>query len=84
MMADVILVEIALSYFGSISLSGMGITVEPPMPSWGSLLVHGSNHLKTAWWISFFPAAIVVLSILVCYMLADSANKLFSERMSVD
>lgn len=84
MMADVILVEIALSYFGSISESGMGITVDPPMPSWGSLLVHGSNHLKIAWWISFFPALIVVLSILVCYMLADSANKLFSERMPVD
>jgi ABC-type dipeptide/oligopeptide/nickel transport system permease subunit len=84
MMAEVVLVEIALSYFGSISDYGRGITVEPPMPSWGSLLVHGSNHFKEHFWISLFPALMVVLSILVFYMLADSAYQLFSERSTDD
>lgn len=84
MMAEVILVEIALSYFGSISESGMGVTVDPPMPSWGTLLVHGSNHMREHLYICFFPTVMVVLSIWIFYMLADSANKLFGERTTSD
>lgn len=80
MMTEVILLEIALSYFGSIASGGRGITVEPPMPSWGTMLVDGCEDLYLGPWISCFPTAVVVLSILVFYILADSSNKLFAEK----
>ena len=84
LIAEVVLIEVALNYFGKVSDWGLGITVEPPMPSWGSLLETASNHFD-AWWMTVFPLVAVVLTVLVFYMLGDSANRLFGvKQQSVD
>jgi peptide/nickel transport system permease protein len=45
------------------TLSFLGIGVQPPMASWGSMIGSGRDYLNTAWWIAVFPgAAIVVLT----------------------
>lgn len=85
MMAEVILIEIALNYFGRISGWGLGITVEPPMPSWGSMLEAGSNHFGDGWWwMTVFPLLAVIGSIGIFYVLGDSANKVFGVHKSVE
>jgi len=84
LMVEVVLIEVALNYFGKVSAYGLGITVEPPMPSWGNMMEAGSNHFD-AWWMTAFPVAAVVVTVLVFYMLGDSANKLFGlKRQAVD
>lgn len=78
LIAEVVLIEVAITYLGKVEgeIGGLGITVEPPMPSWGSMLETGSNHFD-AWWMTVFPLGAVVFTVLVFYTLGDSANRLF-------
>jgi len=76
-MAEVILIEVGLCYLGVISSWGYGVT---PEPSWGNLLIDGSNHLSEAWWLAIFPLFVVVLTILTFYFFADKINKQLSQR----
>jgi peptide/nickel transport system permease protein len=43
------------------TLSFLGIGVQPPMASWGSMIGSGRDYLYTAWWIAVFPGAAIVL-----------------------
>lgn len=43
------------------SLSFLGIGVQPPTPSWGSMIGEGRAYLSSAWWIAVFPGLTVVL-----------------------
>lgn len=77
-MAEVILLEIGLSYLGSISNWGLGVTIPEPMPSWGNILVIGKDRFfEAGWWIVVFPLVVVVLNILTFYWLSDELNKKF-------
>lgn len=60
---SVILVEAGLSYFG------LGIT--PPTPSWGNIVAAGQAYLDTAWWISVFPGAAIVMTVMAYNLLGD-------------
>ncbi|MGF1526961.1 MAG: ABC transporter permease [Candidatus Competibacterales bacterium] len=37
------------------SLSFLGLGVQPPTPSWGSILAVGRNYMESAWWIATLP-----------------------------
>jgi peptide/nickel transport system permease protein len=52
-------------------LSFLGIGIRPPTPSWGNMLSHGKDALLVAWWIAFFPGAILAATILSFNLLAD-------------
>jgi peptide/nickel transport system permease protein len=43
------------------TLSFLGIGVQPPMASWGSMIGSGRDYLNTAWWIAVFPGSAIVL-----------------------
>lgn len=48
------------------SLSFLGFGVQPPTPSWGSMVSEGREYLHTAWWIGVFPGlAIMAVTISV-------------------
>ena len=61
-----ILVESALSF--------LGLGVQPPQPSWGSMIADGQNHLATAWWIAAFPGLMVAAAVLGASLLADGLS----------
>lgn len=42
------------------SLSFLGIGVQPPRPSWGSMIGEGRAYLNTAWWIAVIPGVAMV------------------------
>jgi peptide/nickel transport system permease protein len=52
-------------------LSFLGIGIRPPTPSWGNMLSHGKDALLVAWWVAFFPGAILAITILSFNLLAD-------------
>ncbi len=74
-MAEVILIEIGLSYIGSVSNWGLGVTIREPNPSWGNILVMAANHFSNAWWMSVIPLLAVVGNILFFYWVSDQINK---------
>ena len=38
-------------------LSFLGLGIQPPTPSWGSILSAGRNYMDRAWWIAPFPGS---------------------------
>ncbi len=54
--AEIILMESALSF--------LGIGVQPPMPSWGSIINDGREALHYAWWVSTIPGLFIALTVL--------------------
>ncbi len=53
-LADVILIESSLSF--------LGLGVQPPAISWGSIIRDGRDMLASAWWIVTFPGLAILLT----------------------
>jgi peptide/nickel transport system permease protein/oligopeptide transport system permease protein len=56
-------------------LSYLGIGIQPPMASWGSLLAEGAeqlNPIRIYWWLIIFPGGLLVLTLLALNFLGDS------------
>lgn len=53
------------------SLSFLGIGVQPPTPSWGSMIGEGREYLNTAWWIAVVPGVLIVLSTMTISLIGD-------------
>jgi peptide/nickel transport system permease protein len=70
--AVVILVEAGLSYFG--------LGVPPPAPSWGNMVADGKLVMGSAWWITTFPGALVVISVLAYNLLGDGLRDVLDPR----
>jgi peptide/nickel transport system permease protein len=62
-LASVILLEATLSF--------LGLGVQPPDASWGSMLGVGRDYLATAWWMSVFPGLALMLTVLSVCILGD-------------
>ena len=55
-------------------LSYLGLGVEPPMASWGSLIAEGVgqiNPVRIYWWLIVFPGAILVITLLALNFIGD-------------
>ena len=53
------------------SLSYLGLSVQPPTPSWGNMLNEGRTYLETAPWISVFPGIAIMLAVLAFNLVGD-------------
>jgi len=55
-------------------LSFLGMGVQPPMASWGTLIAEGAgqiNAVRIYWWLIIFPAAILVATLLALNFVGD-------------
>ncbi len=55
-MAHVIILEASLSF--------LGLGVQPPTASWGSMVADGRSFMLEAWWVSTFPGVAILLLVL--------------------
>jgi peptide/nickel transport system permease protein len=53
------------------SLSFLGLGIQPPQASWGSMINQGREYLNTAWWIGVFPGIALMLTILSVSLIGD-------------
>jgi peptide/nickel transport system permease protein len=56
---------------GEAALSFLGLGVQPPTPSWGTMLNGGRAHLLDAPHLTIFPALAIALLVLGFYFLGD-------------
>ncbi len=61
-------------------LSFLGLGVQPPTPSWGSLLTSGQDYLQTAYWLTLFPGLAICSSMLVIYLFGEGLREYFNPR----
>jgi len=71
--ARVILMESALSY--------LGLGVPPPTPTWGRMLAEGRDYLTVAPWISTFPGAAIMVTVLGINFLGDGLRDVLDPRL---
>jgi peptide/nickel transport system permease protein/oligopeptide transport system permease protein len=66
-------------------LSFLGLGIEDPAASWGSLLKDGAqviNPLDSKWWLLLFPATLMSASLLALNFLGDGLRDAFDPRSS--
>lgn len=66
-------------------LSFLGLGIEDPASSWGSLLKDGAqeiNPLESKWWLLAFPAGLMSASLLALNFLGDGLRDAFDPRSS--
>ncbi len=64
-------------------LSFLGVGVQAPLASWGSLLNDGReaiNPVKSYWWLLFFPALVMSLTLLALNFLGDALRDALDPR----
>lgn len=63
------------------ALSFLGIGVQPPVPSWGNILMDGKSTLGVAWWLTIFPGVFIFLTVLAYNLLSEGLRDLFEPRL---
>lgn len=64
-------------------LSFMGIGIQPPMASWGSLIAEGAeqiNPIRIYWWLIVFPGGVLVATLLALNFLGDGLRDAWDVR----
>jgi peptide/nickel transport system permease protein len=54
------------------TLSFLGLGVQPPDPSWGTMIADGRGYLEQAWWISILPGCALMATVLAGNLLGDA------------
>ena len=62
-------------------LSFLGLGLQPPTPSWGSMVSDGRAHLLDAWWISTFPGLAIVLTVVAFNLVGDGLRDALDPRL---
>jgi len=71
-MANVIILEASLSF--------LGLGVQPPMASWGSMVSDGRAFILEAWWVSTFPGLAILLLVLAINVASQGLRDAFDPR----
>lgn len=53
-------------------LSFLGVGVQAPTPTWGSMVADGRNYIDSAWWTVVFPGLAITLFVLGANFLGDA------------
>ena len=70
--ANVILLEAALSY--------LGIGIRPPAASWGTIIEDGAERVAELWWLTLFPGLAILVTVFACNALGDALRDAFDPR----
>jgi peptide/nickel transport system permease protein len=66
--------ELGLMVIFEASLSFIGLGVQPPTASWGTMLSEGQQYVATAWWLATFPGLALFGLVLAVNMLGDAVR----------
>lgn len=72
--AQVIVAESALSF--------LGLGIQPPTPTWGSMVSQGRQHLDIAWWAATVPALAIVAVVLAVNLVGDWLRDRYDPQLS--
>jgi peptide/nickel transport system permease protein len=64
--------DIGLIIILEATLSFLGLGVQPPDPSWGTMIADGRGYLEQAWWISILPGCALMVTVLAGNLLGDA------------
>jgi len=84
LLAPIFLISFTFGVGGSIlaesGLSFLGLGINPPQMSWGSLLSDGKSVIDIAWWVSFFPGLMIFLITFCLIQVSDYLQSRFNTK----
>jgi ABC-type dipeptide/oligopeptide/nickel transport system permease subunit len=72
-MAFVIIMESSLSF--------LGLGVQPPAVSWGSMVADGREFLAEGWWVATLPGLAILIVVLAVNLAGQGAREAFDPRL---
>ena len=72
-MAYIIILEASLSF--------LGLGVQPPMASWGSMVSDGREYIVDAWWVSTLPGLAILALVLSINVASQGLRDAFDPRL---
>lgn len=80
-------VQATLALSGAIlteaSMSFLGLGIQPPNPSWGSMLSDARKYMEMAPWLVIFPAVFIIITILSFNVLGDSLRDVLDPKLKL-
>ena len=74
--------KISTAILAEAGLSYLGLSVQPPEPSWGKMLFDGKPWImEGAWWLTFFPGLAIVLTVMGFNCLGDGLRDILDPRL---
>ncbi len=70
--ARMLLIESAVSF--------LGLGIQPPTPSWGTMIADGRNHIYEGWWVSTIPGLAICLAVLAFNFVGDGLRDVLDPR----
>jgi peptide/nickel transport system permease protein len=74
--------SVGFAILAEASLSFLGLGVQPPEPSWGSMINAGRGYLQQAPWLVFGPGAALFVTVLGLNFLGDGIRDALDPRVS--
>lgn len=71
-MAHVIILEASLSF--------LGLGIQPPTASWGSMVADGRSYMLEAWWVSTFPGFAILILVLAINVAGQGLRDAFDPK----
>jgi peptide/nickel transport system permease protein len=62
------------------TLSFLGLGIQPPVPSWGSMIADARNAPLGAWWLAVAPGAALALTVIAFNLLGDEMRDALDPR----
>lgn len=63
---------IAGAILSEATLSFLGLGIQQPIPSWGTMINQGQEYIFSAWWYSIFPGLTIMLVVLALNFVGDA------------
>ena len=80
-------VQATLALSGAIlteaSMSFLGLGIQPPDPSWGSMLSDARKFMEQAPWMAIFPALFIIVTILSFNILGDALRDVLDPKLKL-
>ena len=73
-------IAIAAAILAETALSFLGLGVQPPTPSWGSILRIGTGYMQQAPWLSIYPGMSIFVTVLGINLLGDGLRDVLDPR----
>ena len=80
------LIVVATAQLGALillesTLSFLGIGLQPPAPSWGSMLSSGRPYMTVAWWVAAVPGVAILIAVLGANLLGAGLRDALDPRL---
>jgi peptide/nickel transport system permease protein len=63
------------------TLSFLGLGIEIPNPSWGTMIDQGRNFFTSAWWFAIFPGLTIMITVLGFNFVGDGLRDALDPRL---